>query len=65
MSGEPRAWTLARREKLAAIYPELGLADAQTVMGVDELRSTRGEPPSAFSQAVMRLAAAAGEGEGA
>lgn len=57
---EPSGWTRERSDRLAQQNPLLKLAgSANTLMGVDAMRSSQGVPPSPFSQSVMRLGAAA------
>lgn len=56
--GEPPRWTEERNARMAQRYPELSQADAKTVMGVDGMLVGQGRLPSAFSQSLMRLAAA-------
>ena len=54
---EPRDWQSQRRARLAMKYPELGVSDAEGILRVDGERAKRGELPTTFSQAAMRLAA--------
>lgn len=60
--GEPQSWGAARQARLAQQFPvEFGTSDARTVLGVDAMRVNNGQAPSAFSQAIMRLAVNAGQ----
>lgn len=57
MLGEPKGWQAQRRARLAQKYPELQVSDVKGVLDVDTQRVSRGELPTTFTQAAMRLAA--------
>ena len=58
MLSEPRAWTLARQERMKQVYPELGLQSAtpDSVLGTDSMRIAGGQMPSKFTQSTVHLA---------
>lgn len=65
MTGEPHNWTLERQQRLASQFPVFQQNDAKTVLNVDGFRAVQGQAPTDFSQAVMRLAARAAQGQNA
>lgn len=61
MLSEPKDWQAQRRARMSVNYPELAVSDAEGILRVDGERVARGELPTTFSQAAMRLARRASE----
>lgn len=57
MLSEPRSWTLARRARMGATYPQLQVGTANDILNVDAAGLKTNEPVSQFSQDTMKLAA--------
>lgn len=61
---EPKAWTQARMQRLAAMYPaQFAQSTPDQVIGTDAYTAAQGGPVSPFSTTAMRLAAFAGENQ--